>query len=285
MATSTLHGLPVRCKILAAAAWWLFAAHAHADLVDNLNQLRHRDCTQGSKDLPRLRPSAGLDAVALEWSKGGRLAEALGRTQYRTNKSSSMQVANTVRDVEVTQMLRDNYCSILTEPSYSEVGLFRRKDHVWIVVAAPLTLPGSADAATIQHRLLELVNQARSQARNCGANAFNAAPPLRASTPLTNAATAHAQDMARHNHFQHQGTDGSSPGERATRAGYRWSTVAENIAAGITTAEAVVKGWVESPGHCANIMGPQFTEMGVAYVTDLNSRDRIYWAQEFGRPR
>jgi uncharacterized protein YkwD len=272
------------CTMLAIAGACRVTA-VHADLLDNLNQLRHRDCAQASQDLPRLRRSTELDAVALEWSKGGRLAEALSRKQYATNRSASMQVSNTTKDVKITQLLRENYCHLLTEPVFSAVGLYRRSDHVWIVIAAPIVLPTSSDAAAVQSRVLELVNEARSQARTCGDEAFPAAKQLRASTALAAAALAHAQDMAQHSHFQHRGTDGSMPGDRATRAGYRWSSVAENIASGITTAEDVVKGWLDSPGHCANIMRPQFTEMGVAYFTDLSSKHRIYWAQVFGVPR
>jgi uncharacterized protein YkwD len=272
------------CKIMAIGAG-LLASQAQADLLNNINQLRHRDCGRASKQLPQLRRSAGLDAVALQWSKGGRLTEALARTRYPTSRSASMQVQHTREDVKITQLLRENYCSILTEPVYSEIGLYRHTDHVWIVVAARLVLPTSSDAATVQQRVLELVNAARGQARNCGATAFAAAPALRRSQALTDAASMHAQDMARHSHFQHQGTDGSSPAQRATRAGYRWSLVAENIASGIATAEGVVSGWLDSPGHCASIMHPEFTEMGVAYSTDLNSQHRIYWSQVFAVPR
>ena len=61
--------------------------------------------------------------------------------------------------------------------------------------------------------------------------------------------------------------------------------VAENIAAGQQTAAEVVAGWLASPGHCANIMGPNFVHMGVSYVVNPKSRIGIYWAQVFGRPR
>ena len=275
----------MHCCTILASSGWLFASQARAELLNNINQLRQRDCAQGSKKLSQLRRSTGLDAVALEWSKGGRLAEALSRTQYPTGRSASMQVAHTSQDAKITQLLRENYCSILTEPVYTEIGLYRRTDHVWIVVAARMVLPESSDAPAIQQRVLQLVNEARGQARNCGSKSFAAAASLRASTPLNNAALMHAQDMAENGHFQHQGTDGSTPAQRATRAGYRWAIVAENIAAGIVSAEDVVKGWVESPGHCANIMRPELTEMGVAYVTVPNNKNRIYWSQVLALPR
>jgi uncharacterized protein YkwD len=91
--------------------------------------------------------------------------------------------------------------------------------------------------------------------------------------------------MAAHNYFAHRGRDGSTVGQRATRGGYRWRAIGENIAAGPPTADAVVQGWLNSPDHCANLMGPHFTEMGVAFVVDTGSKHGIYWVQVFGAPR
>ncbi|MCI0433531.1 MAG: CAP domain-containing protein, partial [Gemmatimonadetes bacterium] len=82
----------------------------------------------------------------------------------------------------------------------------------------------------------------------------------------------------------HAGRDGSTPAERATRAGYRWRFVGENVAAGQPTPEAVVAEWLGSPRHCANLMDSDYTEMGVAYVTETESEKGIYWVQMFGTP-
>ena len=70
-----------------------------------------------------------------------------------------------------------------------------------------------------------------------------------------------------------------------TRAGYRWRATGENIAAGQATADAVVAAWLDSPGHCTNIMGPQFTQMGVAFALAPSGNPGIYWAQVFGAPQ
>ena len=85
--------------------------------------------------------------------------------------------------------------------------------------------------------------------------------------------------------LSHAGQDGSAPGDRAERAGYEWRTVGENIAAGQQTAEQVVAEWLESPRHCANLMDPDFTEMGVGYAFGPKSPKGVYWAQVFGAPR
>jgi uncharacterized protein YkwD len=74
------------------------------------------------------------------------------------------------------------------------------------------------------------------------------------------------------------------PARRATRAGYSWASVAENVAGGQTTAEEVVKTWLASPGHCANLMNPRYSESGVARATDPDSEHVVYWVQVFAAP-
>ena len=131
-------------------------------------------------------------------------------------------------------------------------------------------------------RVLELVNEARAKPRKCGSRAFPPVPPLTLSPILSRAALAHAKDMSAHKLFEHRGSDGSMPADRALRAGYNWMAVGENIAEGAATAEIVVQGWLDSPGHCVNIMGAQYREMGLAYFTDFAHKGDIYWAQTFG---
>jgi uncharacterized protein YkwD len=114
---------------------------------------------------------------------------------------------------------------------------------------------------------------------------MSATHALTLSASLTRASAAHAADMAENSFMGHRGSDGSEVGVRATRAGYRWRAVGENVAAGQANAEAVVKSWLDSPGHCVNIMGPQFTEMGVAFAAAARSDLRILWAQVFAAPQ
>jgi uncharacterized protein YkwD len=102
---------------------------------------------------------------------------------------------------------------------------------------------------------------------------------------LNRAALVQAQDMAQHNFFEHEGSDGSTVADRATRVGYQWRSIGENIAAGPTTAQAVVQGWLDSPGHCANLMDPAYAEMGIAYATNPKTQAWIYWSQVFGKRR
>ena len=143
---------------------------------------------------------------------------------------------------------------------------------MWILLAAPFTAPAAEEATAVRRRVLELTNEARSEPRRCGGKSFAATSPLEPSPALDRAALGHAQDMATHNYFSHKSRDGSTPAQRATRAGYRWRAIGENIAAGPATAEIVVRGWLESPEHCANLMSPRYTAMGVAYAVNPASK-------------
>ncbi len=137
----------------------------------------------------------------------------------------------------------------------------------------------------IDEAMLALVNEARSQARMCGTNSMPAVSPLTWNCRLALAAAVHSEDMASMNFFSHTGSDGLSMVERSTAAGYEYRALGENIAAGYTTVEQVMAGWLNSPGHCRNIMSANFTEMGAARRINDNSDFRTYWTQVFGRPR
>lgn len=260
-------------------------ATASADLTADINQLRKQGCGGRAGITLGFEPSRELDAVAREWSRGGSLSDALKKTNYRTLNSASIRLQGAANDAAILRVLANNYCEAVLNPVFTAIGLFRGPQDVRVVVAAPVIIPSPSDAQPISARVLTLVNEARSKPRKCGKVSFEAAPTLMLSDTLTRTAVAHAKDMATHDFLEHEGSDGSTPGQRATRAGYPWRNIAENIATGATTADAVVGGWLESPGHCANLMSAQFTQMGIAYATEPGNRAGIYWSQLFGRPK
>ncbi|WP_417523179.1 CAP domain-containing protein [Marinovum sp.] len=88
--------------------------------------------------------------------------------------------------------------------------------------------------------------------------------PLRWSPVLEAVAQAHADDMAQRGYFSHRGVDGASVGDRVRRAGYSWCAVAENIAQGQRSLDAVLAGWQGSPGHRRNMLSAAMAELGVA---------------------
>ena len=112
--------------------------------------------------------------------------------------------------------------------------------------------------------------------------------PLTLNSQLVDAAQDHSSDMAQDDFFSHTGADGSNVGSRVQDSGYQYSTTGENIAAGQTTAEEVVEGWMNSPGHRANILNPDFTEIGIGYEYLENDTGSVnynhYWTQVFGTP-
>ena len=255
---------------------------AVADIDKGVNAIRQRGCEGKAGGREALRRSRGLDEVAREWSKGGRLHEAIAKTDYRVANSSSMQIEGAKSERALLQIVASNYCETVLDPEFTEIGVYEHGNTTWIVVAVPLTLPKPADMPRVAARVLELVNEARAKPRNCGSRSFPNVPPLKLSPILSRAALAHAQDMSAHQRFEHRGSDSSMPADRALRAGYNWLAVGENIAEGAANAEVVVQGWLQSPGHCVNIMSPQYREMGLAYFTDFAHKGDIYWAQTFG---
>jgi len=143
---------------------------------------------------------------------------------------------------------------------------------------------GRESSTKVRARVVELVNVARSKGRRCGSERFAAAPPLNSSGKLNDAAAAHARDMVKKKFFDHRGSDGSQPKDRVLRTGYKSRLTGENIAMGPESAEEVIEGWLDSPGHCANIMDPRFQDIGVGLASG-KKRGEIYWVQTFGAPR
>ncbi|WP_157987479.1 CAP domain-containing protein [Jiangella endophytica] len=120
-----------------------------------------------------------------------------------------------------------------------------------------------------EQEVVELTNEVRAD-EGCG--------PLRADDRLYEAAAEHSQDMAERDYFDHETPEGVGPGERAERAGYdSWG--GENIAWGYQSAEDVVEGWMDSPGHRANILNCDFEAIGVGAA---DSSRGPYWTQTFG---
>ncbi|RDB43210.1 CAP domain-containing protein [Halomonas sp. DQ26W] len=136
-----------------------------------------------------------------------------------------------------------------------------------------------------QQAMLDRVNEIRSEARQCGDETLEAAEPLAWSCRLAEAAETHSRDMAENEFFAHTDEDDVGVNERVNETGYDWMAVGENIAAGQADVDSVIEGWLSSPGHCANMMSDEFTEMGAAVVEVDGSDYSPFWTQVFGRPR
>lgn len=260
---------------------------AAGDLYAVINRLRANEgsCV-AARGLAPLQPRAALERIARDLSQGLPLQRSVQETGYTTARFSTLNITgNAVAALPPGTLVEQNYCKELQDATMTEVGVYQDRRQIWIVMAAPIVaqtgVPGNGPAM----RILELVNEARATPRSCGNSRLNAAQPVRWNNSLAEASRLHAEDMARYSYFSHNGRDGSEPWERIQRAGYRYRSMGENIAAGQRNPEEAVAAWIKSPDHCANLMNPVFTEMGAALAVNSRSALGKYWTQEFGTPR
>ena len=126
--------------------------------------------------------------------------------------------------------------------------------------------------------MLNLINSYRSTGCTCGTDKMPAVAKLIWNDKLGVSANKHTTDMASNNYFSHTSKDGRTMSDRINAVGYLWSALGENIANGQTTEKQVMESWINSPGHCANIMNGSYTDVGFARVQN-------YWTQNFGRSK
>jgi uncharacterized protein YkwD len=108
--------------------------------------------------------------------------------------------------------------------------------------------------------------------------------PLRPEPRLSSTAEHHALDLLTHGLQGHEGSDGSLPPERATRTGYPWILVGENVATGFGSASGVVSGWMASPPHRRNLLTPDFREVGIGWQGGNGGAGPV-WVLVLGRRR
>ena len=152
----------------------------------------------------------------------------------------------------------------------------------------PPLVAGTCDLPNFKQDLLTRINALRASGASCGSSGnFPAVAPVVWNDKLTAAADGHALDMATKNYFSHDSQDGRSFSTRITNAGYTWSAVGENIAAGQGTVEAVMTSWRNSAGHCANLMSASFVDVGVACRPAASSANTYskYWVMDLGKAR
>lgn len=133
--------------------------------------------------------------------------------------------------------------------------------------AAPATTQAPT-TSNYEQRVAELVNVERQK---------NGLAPLTLDSEISNVARIKSKDMSDNNYFAHQSPTYGSAGNMLTQFGIKWNAWGENIAAGQKTPEDVVNAWMNSEGHRANILSPNFSKIGVGYVNN----GRPHWTQMF----
>jgi len=162
----------------------------------------------------------------------------------------------------------------LHDPAFTHVGLASVADHrsgdlYWTALwARPLT---PAELTRTAAEVVERTNRERTR---------HGLPPLTVDPRLTAAAQAHSTDMIARAFYSHTSPDGSQPWDRAAAAGARRRSIGENIACGQRSPAEVVEGWMNSPGHRANILKPDFTHIGIGFAGGGSAG--TYWTQLFG---
>jgi uncharacterized protein YkwD len=278
------------------------AGAARADALGAVTIVRAGGCGGRAALAPPLRHSRALDELAAQWAQGAPLVELAAHQGYAPGAVSGLHVRS--GGAALSEKLSSSHCAALTSPNVREIGSFERAPDAWLVLAAAApdsrppapgqfvrehpAVPGTVPAARAPEfsaRALELVNEARAHGARCGAKSFAPAPPLNLSGTLATVALGHASDMAAHSYFEHQDLSGHSPADRVRAVGYKEKLVGENIAYGPQSVDEVMRGWLDSPGHCENIMDPRFAEMGLALASGQGARHGLYWVQLLAQPR
>ena len=125
----------------------------------------------------------------------------------------------------------------------------------------------TGNISAIEQAVLDLTNAERQKA---------GLKPLQIDNNLMNSARQKSKDMATNKYFSHTSPTYGSPFDQMKANGVTYRSAAENIAMGQRSAEEVVKGWMDSPGHRQNILTPNFTHIGIGYDANGN-----YWTQQF----
>lgn len=264
----------------------LFAKPAHASeerqLVSDINDYRAHPRRCSVRPTQALTPLALKSNLALPIGYGGALREGLKQNGYQAVTVRTIRLVGAQDAEDAFDMLQSNYCAALLDAQYADIGISRARSEWQVVLARPLLDSRMGDSRAASKTLLAEVNAARAKPRLCGRQRFAAARPLSWNAALGAAAQGHSKAMAYGNYLAHQDPDGETPADRARAAGYRGRQIGENIAAGQGSPGKAMAGWLASPGHCANLMNPMFTQVGAAFATDARSDEGVYWTMLFG---
>ncbi|WP_236181719.1 MULTISPECIES: CAP domain-containing protein [Pseudomonas] len=264
------------------------SAHAGAErqLVAAINDYRAHPQRCDRRPAQRLAPLTLKSNLALPvgYGYGGGLRERLKDSGYAAVAVRSIRIVGAQDAEEAFDRLQDDYCGALLDGQYADIGISRARNEWQVVLARPVLDSRIGDNRSVGKALLAEVNAARARPRMCGRQRFAAARPLRWNPALGAAAQGHSKAMAYGNYFAHRDPDGDGPADRARAAGYRGRQIGENIAAGQSSPGKAMAGWLASPGHCANLMNPMFTQVGAGFASEARSDEGVYWTMLFGAP-
>ena len=146
------------------------------------------------------------------------------------------------------------------------------------VMEEDIVMQNSPGISALELEVLSLINEHRAYGYTCGQDDLLPAPPVFWNSNLDEASEMHVMDMYSNNFVSHIGSDGSTPIERLDSVNYQYSYSGENVARGPATPHEAVEAFMDSPTHCAVMMSPNYTHVGIA-------RMDTYWALNFASPR
>jgi hypothetical protein len=160
--------------------------------------------------LPPARPLqhlASLDRAAEQWASGGSLSAAAERSGYAAQATAGLHISGP--QSATIALLKQSGCRTVANQGLRDVGVYQRGLNTWVVLASAHATPAGPQAPLSATRALQLVNEVRARGARCGERSFGPAPPVRLSGTLAGVAFGHANDMARHNYFEHEDLAGT----------------------------------------------------------------------------
>jgi len=179
-------------------------------------------------------------------------------TTYTVAKGDSMWKIAVKYEVGISELIKAN--PQIKNPSF-------------IYVGQKINIPEAAPLQTFEDEVIRLVNAERTS---------RGLPALTKNWQLSRVARYKSQDMILKGYFSHNSPTYGSPFDMMESFGLKFSSAAENIAYGQRTPAEVVKAWMNSPGHRANILSNSYTQTGVGAAKKADGT--LYWTQMFMRP-
>jgi uncharacterized protein YkwD len=221
-----------------------------------------------------VRLTVPADATAGQHTVGASADGSQASTTFQVTVPAGAPTATATRPAATATATRPAATATATRPAATATAT--PSPTATAAPSAPTSVPPtSAPSGSFQEQLLARVNAARAAA---------GAPALTLNASLNGAAQSYAQQMASTGCFAHDCPPEPSFSRRAELAGYTdWRTLGENIALGQRSVDEVHNAWMNSSGHRANILNPNFREMGAGLA--YNASGRPYWVEEFGARR
>ena len=147
--------------------------------------------------------------------------------------------------------------------------------------------PAACAASVSSDAAVRRLNEVRSRGTACHAGTTSTTAALVWNETLAAAALAQSSEMARLDRMSHRDSQNRGLAERLRAQGYRFGVAVENLGVGYASLDDVVDAWLESEGHCENVMNAAVREFGVACVDAAGTgtaEERRYWTLVLGAP-